>query len=212
MTGNKQIARALAVTAVCLLLAAPSRAAVPAPARGAPKSQAQKGEPGKKTEAGRDAQTKGGSDDKGAAKGTERGGEEVVLDYPAVSTLRPRAPGEEQARGLLTEIECPAKGVILHVRVGERTLRLRSDDLARIKFTTYTTEVKGELDCGPRTPANHVLVTYRPAQGASAAADSAGPPARRAAARRAKGKRAPDKPPKVDGEAVAVDFIPKEWK
>ena len=90
----------------------------------------------------------------------------------------------EQACGLLVQVECDDKGVILLVEAGGRTLKLHSDNLNRIRFVTYTADVKGHVTCGLRVPANPVLITYRPAKDA-------------------KGQ--------VDGEVIAVEFVPRDW-
>jgi tetratricopeptide (TPR) repeat protein len=90
----------------------------------------------------------------------------------------------EQTCGMLVRVECDERNVLLFVEAGGRNLKLRSDALSRIRFVTYTADVKGQMTCGTRQPATPVLVTYR------AATDS----------------RA-----QVDGEVLAVEFIPKEW-
>jgi tetratricopeptide (TPR) repeat protein len=91
----------------------------------------------------------------------------------------------EQACGRLVRIECADDFVVLNVETGERTLRLRADDLRGIRFVTYTAAVKtGRLSCGAREPTELVLVTYRP-------------------------KR--DDKQGFDGEPVAVEFIPEDW-
>lgn len=73
----------------------------------------------------------------------------------------------EQVCGRLVRIECEDEsGVVLVVSAGERTLRLRSDALSRIRFVTYTQSVTGRVECGPR--AETVLVTYRPASAGQA--------------------------------------------
>lgn len=104
--------------------------------------------------------------------------------YPGPQLKRRRFRGE-QICGLLVRIECEEEeGVILVVEAGERTLRLRNDSLNRIRFVTYTVDVRGQVTCGLRAPATPVLVTYRPAPN----------PARR-----------------TDGEVIAVEFVPKDW-
>ena len=106
----------------------------------------------------------------------------------AASDVRPtlkRRTNGEQVRGLLTRVECANTSVLLYIKIGERTLKLQNSALDRIEFITYTTDVGGELTCGARQPANDVIVTYRPAKQPSA---------------------------KVDGEVVAVEFVPKDWK
>jgi tetratricopeptide (TPR) repeat protein len=91
-----------------------------------------------------------------------------------------------QVCGRLAEIECADPGVVFRVETDDgATLRLRAEDMRRVRFVTYTTEVKtGLVSCGPRERADHVLVTYR--------------------------SRGNDKQP-FDGEAVAVEFIPENW-
>lgn len=94
----------------------------------------------------------------------------------------------QQACGQLVEIGCEGEGegvVLLIEAAGGRTLRLRGDALERIRFVTYTTEVKtGQLTCGPRMPGNPVLVTYRTRK---------------------------DTLPGSDGEVIAVEFVPSDW-
>jgi tetratricopeptide (TPR) repeat protein len=91
-----------------------------------------------------------------------------------------------QVCGRLAEIECAEQGVVFRVETAAgATLRLRAEDMRRVRFVTYTTEVKtGPVTCGPREHADHVLVTYRSPRD--------------------------DKQP-FDGEAVAVEFIPENW-
>ena len=89
-----------------------------------------------------------------------------------------------QICGLLVRVECDEGNVALVVEVGSRTLRLHSDALNRIRFVTYTSDVRGQMSCGLRQPATPVLVTYRSAKAGRA---------------------------EVDGEVLAVEFIPKEW-
>jgi len=64
-----------------------------------------------------------------------------------------------QACGQLVRVECEESGVVLFIETAERTLRLRGPALNRVRFVTYTAEVTGRVECGPRS--NPVLVTYR---------------------------------------------------
>jgi predicted Zn-dependent protease len=91
----------------------------------------------------------------------------------------------QQACGQLVSVECEdAGGVTLLVETPERTLKLRSHALNRIRFVSYTADVRGRVECGLRTRANPVLVTYRLSKDARMAAD---------------------------GEVVAVEFVPPDW-
>ena len=91
-----------------------------------------------------------------------------------------------QVCGRLAEIECAEPGVVFRVETASgATLRLRAEDMRRVRFITYTAEVKtGPVSCGPRERADHVLVTYRSPR---------------------------DNMQPFDGEAVAVEFIPADW-
>jgi tetratricopeptide (TPR) repeat protein len=91
-----------------------------------------------------------------------------------------------QVCGRLAEIECAQPGVVFRVEMADgSTLRLRAEDMRRVRFVTYTAAVKtGTVSCGPREHADHVLITYR--------------------------SRRDDQQP-FDGEAVAVEFIPDDW-
>jgi tetratricopeptide (TPR) repeat protein len=97
------------------------------------------------------------------------------------SMRAPRA-GEQQIRGLLARVDCSSKAITFTVKVGERLLKLRADTLEGVEFTSWTPEISGEISCGARNPANEVVVTYRPPG---------------------------DPHAKGDGEAVAIDFVPK---
>jgi tetratricopeptide (TPR) repeat protein len=91
----------------------------------------------------------------------------------------------QQACGQLVSVECEdAGGVTLLVETGERTLKLRSYALNRIRFVSYTADVRGRVECGLRTRSNPVLVTYRLWKDARTAAD---------------------------GEVLAVEFVPPDW-
>jgi tetratricopeptide (TPR) repeat protein len=90
----------------------------------------------------------------------------------------------EQLCGLLVRIECEENGVTLVVEAGARTFRLRNDSLNKIRFVTYTADIRGQVTCGQFAQATPVLVTYRPATNAAG---------------------------QTDGEVIAVEFVPKEW-
>ena len=90
----------------------------------------------------------------------------------------------EQVCGQLIKVECADDGVLLFVEAGTRTLKLHSDTLSHIRFVTYTADVKGQVTCGLRVPANPVLVTYHPAKNSNG---------------------------QMDGEVLAVEFVPGDW-
>jgi tetratricopeptide (TPR) repeat protein len=93
----------------------------------------------------------------------------------------------QQACGQLVSVECEDAGsVTLLVETAGRTLKLRSHALNRIRFVSYTADVRGRVECGLRTRANPVLVTYRLPKDARTAAA-------------------------IDGEVLAVEFVPLDW-
>lgn len=100
--------------------------------------------------------------------------------------LRPMNEGEKRERGDLTEIECRPDGIVLHVRSGERAIRVTAKRFEDVDFITYRDDLKGSVPCGPRTPPDPVYVTWRPIS-------------------------VPDtqRSPPIDGQAVAVEFLPK---
>lgn len=100
--------------------------------------------------------------------------------------LRKPQAGEERVRGKFSRVNCTPKGAILEFKVGDRLLRLGTAAFAQILFTSYDTNVKdAEITCGQRQPENEVVVTYRPSKDAKA---------------------------KIDGEIIAVEFVPKDFQ
>lgn len=94
--------------------------------------------------------------------------------------LRKPRNGETRVLGILTAIECNAKGITFKVRSSDRLLQFHSDNFERVDITAFTSEVTGEITCGLRRPENAIVMTY--------------------AAARAGGR--------VDGEANAIEFVP----
>jgi hypothetical protein len=90
----------------------------------------------------------------------------------------------EQRCGRLVSLECQDEGVMLLIDVEGRRLKLHSAALNRIRFVTYTADVKGRIECGASGPATAVLVTYRASRNTQSG---------------------------VDGEVLAVEFVPPEW-
>jgi len=100
----------------------------------------------------------------------------------AQSLRRPKE-GETRVQGLLTAVECDSKGVTFRVRAGDRQLKFHAADLEHIDFTTFTTDVAGEISCGARKTENAIVVTYLAAKAAS----------------------------RVDGEVSAIEFVPANF-
>lgn len=98
--------------------------------------------------------------------------------------LRKPAEGETQVEGTLVRLDCDAKGITFVVKVGERLLRLHAESFEQLDITTFSSDVAGEITCGPRKPENTVVVCYVPASDAR----------------------------KVDGTIKSLEFVPQDFK
>ena len=100
--------------------------------------------------------------------------------------LRKPAEGEKRVQGILTRIDCvPKSGITFLIKVGERTLRLRTERFEDLKITTYTGDVVGDITCGVRKPENPVVMCFLPLKGPRA---------------------------RADGTAKSLEFVPKDFK
>lgn len=105
------------------------------------------------------------------------------MNSALLEALRKPLNGETRVQGMLTTIECNAKGITFVIRAGDRQLRFHSDNFERVDITAFTTDVTGNLTCGPRKPENWVILTY--------AATKAGT--------------------RFDGEANSIEFVPQAF-
>lgn len=101
------------------------------------------------------------------------------------AVLRAPAEGETQLQATLLRLECDAKGIIFIVQTEGGLLRLRAASFDDVDITTYDTNVKGEIACGERKPANLVVVVY--------ASNT-------------------DKRIKADGIIKSIEFVPSDFK
>lgn len=99
-------------------------------------------------------------------------------------SLRKPAAGETQAQGMLTRIDCDAKGITFIVRIDERLLKLSTDAFRHVGLVSFTEDARGHVTCGPRKPDN-VVVAYLPSTGPR---------------------------PKADGVIKSVEFVPPDFK
>ena len=118
----------------------------------------------------------------------EAGSEGTSLTPPDLNTilsdsLRKPNQGETRVQGVLTTIECSTKGIFFQIRAGDRVLRLHTNNFEKMNIAAFTSDVSGEIRCGPRKPENPIVVTYVPASGKQ----------------------------KLDGEAVSLEFVPKDF-
>jgi len=98
--------------------------------------------------------------------------------------LRQPAAGETQVIGTLVSIVCDARGITFVVKVGDGLIRLTAGRFEQVDIRTFSTEVTGEITCGPRKQANPVVVSYLP-----------GPDARK----------------KTNGAIRSLEFVPKDF-
>lgn len=100
------------------------------------------------------------------------------------SALRKAATGEEQLRGELLNIDCNKTGMTYTVKAGERTLRLHAANFDATEFKVFTDNDSLQIACGKWTAGGVAVITYRPAKDGSK---------------------------KVDGELVAMEFVPADF-
>ena len=99
-----------------------------------------------------------------------------------------RQPQEGERRQIVTpeKIECGGKSVFFIVKTETQTLRLKTDSPQSLKIIAFTTEAGPmQLGCGARLPAVPAVVTFRPST---------------------------DAKDKVQGEIVALEFVPQGFK
>ena len=99
--------------------------------------------------------------------------------------LRKPEEGEKRVQGSLVRIECDAKGITFVIKVDDRLVKLHTDRFENIQIVAFTTEVKGEITCGPRKPENAVVICYVPST---------------------------DPRAKFEGTIKTVEFVPKDFK
>lgn len=126
---------------------------------------------------------------------SESGPPDVVVGPVTVETsdpssylrevLRKPGAGETQMMATLVKIECEARGIVFVVQTSSGLLRLRTDSFENVEITTYSSDIKGEITCGPRKPENVVVICYLPNA---------------------------DKRVKADGLLKSIEFVPADFK
>lgn len=101
------------------------------------------------------------------------------------AALRKPLEGETRVQGVLTKIDCSEKGLVFHIKLKERVLKLQSDSFNSLHIMAFTQEAGGEISCGARKPESPVVIAYRPAEGAKA---------------------------KTDGVMTAMEFVPASFQ
>ncbi|HEX4899769.1 MAG TPA: tetratricopeptide repeat protein [Pyrinomonadaceae bacterium] len=112
---------------------------------------------------------------------------EIPLDPFAYlqEALRLPATGEKQVQGVLLRLDCDAKGIFFVVQLADRVIKLRTSKFENIQITAFTSDAGAEITCGPRQPANPVVICYLPTTDAKA---------------------------KYDGDLRSVEFVPSDFK
>jgi tetratricopeptide (TPR) repeat protein len=102
--------------------------------------------------------------------------------------LRPLGAGEQQIQGLFMKLDCDNKGVAYFtIQASDRAYRIRATALQQVQLTAYT-QAPAEVSCGVRKNPENVVLTFRPANDPK------------------------DARAKIDGDAIAVEVVPKEFK
>ena len=113
----------------------------------------------------------------------------IVQSSDPWSSLREalRKPRNDETRimATLVRIDCEVKQIFFVLQTPTGLLRLRTNSFTDAEIVTYTTEVTGDITCGPRKPVNAVVVSYNPST---------------------------DKRTKSDGVLKSVEFVPADFK
>lgn len=105
-------------------------------------------------------------------------------DAALAEALRKPQAGETRVQGMLTAIECSAKGgIVFLVRAGDRLLKIHSDTFEQVDITAFSTGVGGNITCGLRKPEDSIIITFAAAKAGS----------------------------KFGGEARALEFVPPKF-
>ena len=101
--------------------------------------------------------------------------------------MRPLGAGEQQIQGLFMKLDCD-KGVgYFTIQGSDRSYRIRATALQQVQLTAYT-QAPAQVSCGVRKNPENVVLTFRPASDPK------------------------DAKAKIDGDAIAVEVVPKEFK
>jgi tetratricopeptide (TPR) repeat protein len=102
-------------------------------------------------------------------------------------SLRPLAAGEQHVQGTFLKLDCDSKGVAyFSIQAADRVYRIRSTALHQVQLTAYVPS-PANISCGPRKSPENVVLTFRPASDPK------------------------DTKAKIDGDAIAVELVPKDF-
>jgi FimV-like protein len=116
-------------------------------------------------------------------------GETVEHPFDPIAALREslRRPvtGETQEQGMLTRIDCDAKGITFLVKVNGRLLNLNTDAFKHVNIVSFSEDAGSQITCGLRKTQNSVVVAFVPATDARA---------------------------RVNGVLKSLEFVPADFK
>jgi Protein of unknown function (DUF1570) len=78
-----------------------------------------------------------------------------------VPLYRRIGPGEQRTEGLLERIDCRSAGIVLHVVVDGTSERFEAPSMDGVAFISHREDLRGGIECAPRTPPDRVYVTWR---------------------------------------------------
>jgi tetratricopeptide (TPR) repeat protein len=127
-------------------------------------------------------------EDSATTEQNEESAPPTATDY-LQEALRPVEVGEERIQGLFIKLECDnSKGIAYFiVQAGDRTYKIRASSLGQVQLTAFT-PTAGQVQCGANKTQDNTVITFRPA------------------------KDPKDIKNKIDGDAIAVELVPKEFK
>jgi tetratricopeptide (TPR) repeat protein len=118
----------------------------------------------------------------------ETAGPRSAMDY-LQEALRPVEEGEQRIQGLFTKLDCDnSKGIAYFiVQAADRTYKIRATSLGQIQLVAFTPN-PGQVRCGVNKSQDNAVITFRPA------------------------KDPKDIKAKIDGDAIALELVPKDFK
>lgn len=75
--------------------------------------------------------------------------------------LRPLDAGESHVLGTFERVECGAQGTLIHVRAGDRLIRVRTARLEDVDLINYRDDPVASIGCGAPAESLRVVVTFR---------------------------------------------------
>lgn len=105
-----------------------------------------------------------------------------------LEALRDLQKGEQRIQGTFVKIDCDRSAVAYFtVQASDRAHKFRAVVLDRVLFRTFVA-VQPEITCGVRKSPENIVLTYRPSTDPK------------------------DAPAKIDGDVVAVELVPQEFR